>query len=137
MALNMVDPGADSYTLTGAIAMAYKAGPTPTAQSVTADFTLCDYTGHSSPGLTWNGPLQESDGSWTNLSSMSLFEGSGTTTTNNVLGVLIVFGNDTTALAAAHQLDTPIGITQPGDGFGFVVELNAGPSGEDLGIVIS
>jgi hypothetical protein len=138
MARNMAHPGSDSYTLVGCEIVLYKAGPTPTPDSVLSEFTPCDFSGYADETITFSGPINESDGSATMIGSMTVYNLSDTITTNTVLGALLLFGNDSLGLAAADQFSAPVVLAHIGDGFGYVPALNSGGiTDNDEGIVVS
>ena len=135
---NALNPASDSFTLAAAYVRLYKAGPTPSPTSLLSDYTECDYTGYVKQIINWGPVVNETDGSITAVGATAGFLGSGTTTTNSVLGSLIVFGNDTTQLAMAEQFTNPIPIVRSGDGFGYTVTVNFGSqSPNSEGIIAS
>ena len=127
---DLILSGAHTPKLAGAFVGLYTAGPTPTRQSLLTNFTEATFTGYSRQAVNWTGPINEPDGSASQLGSSSVFALSATTTLNTVAGALLI-GNDSVTLLGAESFSAPIPLVNVGDGFGDAAKINAGYQPDD------
>lgn len=99
-------------------------------QTAFGDLTESTWSGYARyANLGWGAPILQPDGTYTILSALVTFSASAVSTfvPGLVWGWGLIDTASTPHLIMAEQFSQPVAITNPGDGFGLVIEFNVLP----------
>lgn len=125
--------GSGGFTgpINGASLALIAAGFTPQPTTTWDALTEATYSGYAKQtGVTWGVPLLQPDGTYTILSDLHTFSASGASgfVQNTIYGWALVTADSSPVVLMLEAFDNPVPITNPGDGFGLVIQLNEGAS---------
>jgi hypothetical protein len=115
-----------TYPWAAAILVLYQNALVPGQNTVIGDLTLCDFDGYAaSSALTFSGPFVLTDGTMEIVAPSVAFIATGATTPNVVYGWALRI-SASGALMYAENFDTPIPISQSGDGLVVIPRVSYG-----------